>query len=113
MRVTHERAFELWCRCGTRHVFLARVTAPDELLDTSVPRCWRGEPLKLLAYGGRTRVDILRVDDAAFAAVLGGRVPTVKVVGEGTARCHPRDHFTRRVGLDVALGRALLAAGLA
>lgn len=102
VRVTHERAFELLCQCRTVHRFLAKVVPQGGTADPDeVPACWQGAPIKLLARGGQTHVNIFDT-----------YVRPPQLVGEGSAHCHPYDPFVRRVGFDIALGRAQLQAEL-
>lgn len=56
-----------------------------------------GYPAEFVPRGGATRVTILRGDET---------------VAEGFARCSKRDNYSRRMGLQIALGRALKEAGL-
>jgi hypothetical protein len=43
----------------------------------------------------------------------GEQVDTVpRVIGTGIAYCHLNDNFNRKIGRDIALGRALKNAGL-
>ena len=50
-----------------------------------------------LGKGGYTRVRILH--------------PSLDIHAEANALCHPRDNFSRRIGLEIAFGRAMKVFG--
>jgi hypothetical protein len=50
-------------------------------------------------FGGLTTVEIIERGDSID-----------RVIGKGEAICHPRDRFNRKLGLEIALGRAFVDA---
>lgn len=67
-----------------------------------------------LPEGYQARFNHIRIDDsprggATFCSVLDA---DDHVVARGSAFCNAKDNFNKRIGRDIALGRALKKAGL-
>lgn len=54
------------------------------------------DEVTVLPLGGRTRVELLDPD-----------YPDTEAIAIGEAVCHPRDNYNRKLGVTIALGRAL------
>jgi hypothetical protein len=73
-----------------------RVHHHREMETISLPTAEEGVRVTIEQFapcGGWTQVDILDEND--------------EVVKSGIARCHPEDNYSRSIGRDIALGRAL------
>lgn len=76
--------FRMCVECGELHA--AGVFRKDDCTD------------QIAAKGGRTHAEVTLPDGSVHV---------------GVARCRPDESFNRRIGRDVAIGRALAAAPLA
>lgn len=70
-----------------------RMTARGDMYSLGSYERGLGEFLSVSPKGGETEAKVYGPDDA--------------VVAIGVATCHERDNFNRRIGRDIALGRAL------